>query len=142
MTDTEHKTPAPRLDPVITLDAKFFWDHAAKGEFVAQRCSGCGSFRFPPRPMCPECHALEPEIVPLSGRGRVYSFIRPQHPKAVGFAEPPVVAVIELEEGVRLVSNVDGVPFEDMQAGMAVEVSFAPTMKGKQVPVFKPVEAR
>ncbi len=130
----------PRLDPVITLDAKFFWEHAAKGEFVAQKCSSCGEFRFPPRPMCPSCHALDPEIAPLSGRGTVYTWIRPMHPKAVGFAEPPVVAVIELEEGFRIVSSLEGIAFADVTAGMPVQVDFAPTMKGKQVPIFRPAE--
>lgn len=137
MTESDN-TMAPRLDPVITLDAKFFWDHAAKGEFVAQKCGDCGSWRFPPRPMCPDCNSLNTEITPLSGRGKVYSFIRPQHPKPVGFKEAPIVALVEVEEGFRIVSNIEGVAFEDVKAGMAVQVDFAPTMKGKQVPVFRP----
>ena len=133
---------SPRLDPVITLDAKFFWDNAAKGKFVAQRCTDCGTFRFPPRPMCPHCQALDPEIVELSGRGTVYSFIRPQHPKPVGFKQAPIVALVDVEEGFRLVSNIEGVEFEDMRPGLAVQVDFAPTMKGKQIPVFRPAEAQ
>lgn len=142
MTDNKDQAQrAPqRMAPVVTLDAKFFWDHAAEGKLVAQRCSDCQAYRFPPRPMCPQCHSLETDIVELSGRGRVYSWVRPQHPPAFGFSEPPTAAVIELEEGFRMVSNVVDIPFEDVTAGMPVEVTFAPTMKDKQVPVFRPVE--
>lgn len=134
--ETEEKPT--RLPPVVTLDAKFFWEHANKGELVCQRCTDCGEFRFPPRPMCPHCHSLEREIVALSGRGTVYSWIRPLHPQPAGFDEPPTVAVIELEEGFRMVSNLCDIAFEDVRAGLPVEVTFAPTMKNKQVPVFRP----
>lgn len=142
MTDKQDKSKqAPqRLAPIETLDSKFFWDHANEGKFVAQRCNDCQTLRFPPRPMCPNCQSLETDIVELSGRGSVYSWVRPQHPPAYGFAEPPTAAVIELEEGFRMVSNVVDIPFEDVTAGMPVEVTFAPTMKDKQVPVFRPVK--
>lgn len=126
------------MPPVVTLDAKFFWDHATNGELVCQRCCDCNEFRFPPRPMCPSCHSLEHDIVQLSGKGTVYSWIRPRHPKPVGFDEPPIAALIELEEGFRMVSNVIDIAFEDVTAGMPVEVTFASTMKNKQVPVFRP----
>lgn len=137
--DNAKKGPE-RLAPVVTLDAKFFWDHANKGELVCQRCGDCHTYRYPPRPMCPECHSLATEIVELSGRGTVYSWIRPQHPPPVGFSEPPTAAIIELEEGFRMVSNVVDIAFEDITAGMPVEVLFVPTMKNKQVPVFRPAE--
>ena len=138
---TEPKDNQPkRMPPVVTLDAKFFWDHANKGEFVCQKCSDCGEFRFPPRPMCPHCHSLNTDIVELSGRGTVYSWIRPRHPKPAGFDTPPVAALIELEEGFRFVSNIEGVELEDVTAGMPVQVDFAPTLKNKQVPVFRPVK--
>lgn len=129
-----------RMPPVVTLDAKFFWDHATNGELVCQRCSDCNEFRFPPRPMCPSCHSLQHEIVQLSGKGTVYSWIRPRHPKPMGFDEPPVAALIELQEGFRMVSNVIDIAFEDITAGMPVEVTFAPTLKNKQVPVFRPAK--
>ena len=131
--------PKPtRLAPIVTLDAKFFWDAADKGEFVGERCADCGKLRFPPRPMCPHCQSVKREVVKLSGRGTVYSWILPRHPMPFGFKEAPIVAVIELEEGYRLVSNLYEVPFEQVKAGMPVEVFFAPTMGNHQVPVFRP----
>jgi len=136
---TPTAVPAPtRLKPVVTLDIKFFWDACDRGELVAERCSSCQRFRFPPRPMCPHCHSLKRDHVKLSGRGTVYSWIRPRHPMPVGFAEPPTVALIDLEEGFRIVSNVYGIEFEKITPGLPVEVFFEPTMGGKKVPVFKP----
>jgi uncharacterized OB-fold protein len=88
--------------------------------------------------MCPACHSVKREAVKLSGRGKVASWVIPRHPAPVGFAEAPIVALIELEEGIRLVSNVIEVAPGNMRGGMAVEVRFAPTRGGKAVPVFAP----
>jgi uncharacterized protein len=130
-----------RLKPVVTLDIKFFWDAADREELVAERCGSCQQFRFPPRPMCPHCHSLERDLVKLSGRGTVYSWIRPQHPKPVGFDEPPIVALIDLEEGFRIVSNLYGVEFEKITPALPVQVFFVPTMGNRKVPVFQPRKA-
>jgi uncharacterized OB-fold protein len=88
--------------------------------------------------MCPHCYSTQREVIKLSGRGTVYSWILPRHPPPLGFAEPPIVALIELQEGIRLVSNLVDVPLERVQAGLAVEVSFVPTRGGRAVPVFRP----
>lgn len=140
MSENKEAPKTMRMPPVVTLDAKFFWDHATEGELVCERCSDCDTFRFPPRPMCPNCHSVNKDVVPLSGKGTVYSWIRPQHPKAAGFDAPPIAALITLEEGFRMVSNLVDIEFEDVTAGMPVEVIFAPTMKNKQVPVFRPAK--
>ena len=133
------KTTAPtRLKPIVTLDIKFFWEGCDRGELLAERCSVCSKFRFPPRPMCPHCHSLKRDHVKLSGRGTVYSWIRPRHPQPVGFAEPPVVALIDLEEGFRIVSNLVGIEFEKVTPALPVQVEFEPTMGNRKVPVFKP----
>jgi hypothetical protein len=88
--------------------------------------------------MCPHCHGLERKLVRLSGRGEVYSWIIPRHPAPVGFAEAPVVALVELEEGIRIVSNVVGAAPGQVRQGLPVEVDFEPTRSGKAVPVFRP----
>ena len=131
--------PKPtRIAPIITLDAKFFWDAADKEQFLGQKCGDCGKFRFPPRPMCPHCFSVKREEVPLSGRGTVHSLTIPRHPQPFGFKESPLVAVIQLEEGIRIVSNVVGIKPEDVKMDMEVEVAFEPTMNNHKVPVFKP----
>jgi hypothetical protein len=62
----------------------------------------------------------------------------PRHPPPVGFAEPPIVALIQLEEGIRLVSNVVGIASDQVAIGLEVEVQFEPTVGGYAVPVFRP----
>jgi len=132
---------ARRPAPILTPDNAFFWEACERGEFVAQRCGACGVLAHPPRPMCPRCHSLAREVTRLSGRGEVYSWIVPRHPAPIGFAEAPVVALIQLEEGLRLVSNVVGVAPEAMRNGLRVEVAFEPTAGGRAVPVFRAVAA-
>ena len=140
---SSNQTPpgAPtRPDPVFTPDAIFFWEWAARGELLGQRCADCRKVTFPPRPMCPACHSVKRETVRLSGRGTVASWVIPRHPAPIGFPEAPIVALIELEEGIRMVSNVIDVAPADMKGGIAVEVRFAPTRGGKAVPVFAPAK--
>ncbi|MEQ1438851.1 Zn-ribbon domain-containing OB-fold protein [Fontimonas sp. SYSU GA230001] len=137
--DAPQPAPKPtRIAPIVTPDAKFFWEAADREEFVGQKCADCGRFTFPPRPMCPHCHSLKREIVPLSGRGKVISWTLPRHPPPFGFREPPIIAVIELDEGIRFVSNVVGTTLDQMRHDMAVEVLFEPTMNNHKVPVFRP----
>ena len=145
-TPTESTAPAAppkptRLAPIVTLDAKFFWDAADKGEFVGEACADCNKLRFPPRPMCPHCHSVKRTVVPLSGRGTGYTGIQPRPPAPFGFKEPPIVVTVELEEGYRLVTNLYDIALEEVKQGLPVEVFFAPTMGNHQVPVFRPRRA-
>jgi uncharacterized OB-fold protein len=138
-TPTPPPEPKPtRIAPIVTPDAKTFWEAADREEFIGQKCGDCGKFTFPPRPMCPFCLSLNRQEVPLSGRGTVVSYTIPRHPHPFGFKEAPIVAVIELEEGTRFVSNVIGIATEDMRFDLPVEVTFEPTMNKHKVPVFKP----
>jgi uncharacterized OB-fold protein len=130
---------ATRPDPIETPDTAFFWAGAARGELLGLRCADCGDLQHPPRPMCPRCFSTRREEVKLSGRGRVLTWIFPRHPAPIGFAEAPVVALIDLDEGIRLVSNLVEVAADAIAAGMPVEVTFAPTAGGRAVPVFRPV---
>lgn len=129
-----------RPDPIPTIDSAFFWEGMERGELLTQQCGGCGSYWHPPRPMCPKCHSLDQKHVALSGEGVVYSWILPIHPAPVGFDEPPIVALVDLKEGVRIVSNVRGVDPKVMKNGLKVRVAFEPTRGGKAVPVFYPAE--
>ena len=89
--------------------------------------------------MCPKCHSLNTEEVELSGKAKVVSWIRPRHPMPYGFKALPTVVVVELEEGFRFVSNLEGIAFEDVTAGLEVEVAFVDTMGKAKVPVFRPL---
>jgi len=95
--------------PAVTEDSAGFWEGTAAGELRIQRCSSCGRLRFPPRPMCPYCNSLAYEWAPMSGRGRIWSFVVPHPPLLPAFAElaPYNVIVVELDEDptIRLVGN-------------------------------------
>lgn len=124
-----------RPDPIQRIDTAFFWDACERGEFVAQKCEPCNKLWHPPRPMCPDCHSLEKSTQKLSGKAKVLSWVRQVRPGSFGFQESPFVILVELEEGLRMVSNLDEV--EAPMIGMDVEVAFAKTSGGKSVPVFK-----
>jgi len=135
MSATSPRRPAP----VLTAENTFFWDAARAGRLVAQRCSASGELRHPPRPMCPHCGSLEWEEAELSGRGTVYSYSLLHHPQNPQFDYPVIAALVDLEEGIRLVSNLVDIDPADVAIGLAVEVRFEPTVDGGALPVFAPV---
>ncbi|MDX6429078.1 MAG: 3-oxo-4,17-pregnadiene-20-carboxyl-CoA hydratase alpha subunit [Streptosporangiaceae bacterium] len=112
------------LPPAVGLDTRFFWDGVREGELRIQRCAECGALRHPPGPMCPVCHATEREHVVAAGRGQVYSYVVHHHPPVPGRTTPFVVAVVELDEGVRIVGNVIGCSPSEVRIGMPVELTF------------------
>ena len=94
-----------RLAPAISPDTEFFWNGLREHKLLIQRCKGCGTLRNPARPMCPNCRSLDWEAIESSGRGTVYSYVMPHEPKFPFFEYPYIVVLVELAEGVRLVSN-------------------------------------
>jgi hypothetical protein len=126
-----------RPAPLLTEDNKFFWEAAREGRLVAQRCGSCGRLLHPPRPMCPDCLGVEMEVVELSGYGSVYSYTVLHHPQNPRFEYPLVAALVDLEEGIRLVTNLVGEAAHTPEIGLPVRVVFAPTDRDYQVPVFE-----
>lgn len=115
-------TPYP-LKPMISQDTAFFWDGLRAGELRIQRCGGCGALRHPPGPMCPRCQSLDLGHVVAGGGGEVYSYVVHHHPPVPGKDAPFVVAVVALDEGVRMVGNILGEP-DAVQVGARVHVEF------------------
>jgi uncharacterized protein len=134
------KKPARRPRPAVSPDTAFFWEGATHGELLIQRCAVCATLRHPPRPMCGVCGSLEWDTLKSSGRGVVYSFVIYHHPPVPAFDIPYVAALIELEEGTRLVSNVVGIPPDEVRIGMPVEVTFVKVDDDMILPLFKPRE--
>jgi uncharacterized OB-fold protein len=133
---------ARRPRPAQTRDNAFFWRGVREGRLLIQRCDGCGRLRHPPGPMCPSCHSLEWSEQQASGRGRVHSFVVAHHPPVPPFAYPNLIALIELEEGTRLVSNLVGVEPSEAEIGMPVEVVFEQVDPELVLPLFQPVSGR
>jgi uncharacterized OB-fold protein len=126
--------------PTADADSRFFWEGAEKGELRIQRCSACGTLRHPPRPMCANCHSLAWESAIASGRGEIYSFVVHHHPPVYGFETPFAIALVELEEGTRIVGNVTGVAAADVRVGLPVEVNFVRVDDAWTLPQWRPRE--
>ena len=109
--------------PMMNRDSQFFWDGTAAGELRIQTCNACGELRHPPGPMCPTCHAADRGYVVASGRGTVFSFLVHHAPQLPGKELPLTIALVELEEGVRMVGEVHGGEAA-IAIGDAVEVVF------------------
>jgi uncharacterized protein len=127
---------ANAIPPNVDRDDAFFWEGAAQGKLLLQRCGDCHTICHPPLPMCPACQSLHRSTSEASGRGTVYSWIQSRHPTEPD-AEGRIVALVELEEGVRLVSNLRDTALDDVRVGMEVEVVFD-DLGGFVAPQFRP----
>ena len=140
MTTGGYKKPLPTASP----ETKRYWDACKNHELVLPYCRACEKHYFYPRDFCPACFSWDIEWRRCSGRGRIYTFgvqYRAWHP---GWAEevPYVTALVELEEGPRLYSNivdVDGDP-RNLRCGMLVEVVFEDVSDTISLPKFRPAE--
>ena len=133
--------PLPVPDP----DSAPFWAGCRNAKLLLQRCAGCGRFRFPASAQCPHCHSSAGDWVESCGRGRVYSWIVVRHPVPADIYAgdvPYVVALIDLEEGVRMASNIVGCDASAVRAGMPVEVSFEAVTPEVTLPLFRPTGAQ
>lgn len=126
------------LAPSMSPDTRFFWDGLREHRLLLQRCTSCGTLRHPPRPMCPVCNELGWDTVEATGRGTVHSFVMPQHPQFPFLDYPYIVALVDLEEGTRLVSNLVDVAPDDVEIDMPVEVTFTEFENGLVLHQFRP----
>lgn len=127
--------------PEITDELRPFFDAAREHRLVVQRCTDCGTTRFPPRPLCNHCLGRRAEWIPSTGRGHVYSYNvmhQVYHP-AFRDEVPYAVLLVELEEGCRIVSNLVGCPPDRVWIGMPVEVVFERQNDEITLPKFRPV---
>ncbi len=126
--------PTPRVDE----ESKGYWEACERGELYVQKCRKCGRLRHYPRALCPACLSDDAEWQRCSGRGTVYTFTVVFQNQAPGFRGrvPYVLAYVELEEGVRLLTNIVDCEPESVEIGMAVEVRFTELQPGLAVPMF------
>jgi uncharacterized OB-fold protein len=129
-----------RPRPAQSHDNAFFWEGIAAGELRIQRCTGCHALRHPPGPMCPHCQSLDWDTIVSAGRGHVFSFVVAHHPPVPPFSYPNPIALVELDEGTRLVSNLVGVAPGDVAIGMRVRVEFTRVDDELVLPLFRPEE--
>ncbi len=131
-----YKKPLPRIDE----ESRGYWEALARHQLYVQGCRGCGTRRFYPRALCPACLSSDTEWIRASGRGTVYSFTVTHQNQAAGFRDqlPYVLAVVELAEGVRMMTNIVDCSPEQVRIGMPVEVVFEDVTPEVTLPKFRP----
>ena len=125
------------LRPQTNQDTEFFWEGTRAGELRIQTCSACGVLRHPPGPSCPACHAHDRSYVVASGRGTVFSYVVHRHPPVPGRELPIVLALVDLEEGTRLLAEVVDCDPEKVDVGMPVQVDFQRIDDELTLPVWR-----
>jgi uncharacterized OB-fold protein len=126
--------------PVPSELSRPYWDGLKEGRLCLQRCRACGEHVFYPRPHCPACLSTELDWVEMSGRGKVYSYTVVRRAMNPAFADdvPYVYAIVELDEGPRVMTNVVNCPPEDVRVDMPVRAIFDPVTPDASLLKFEP----
>lgn len=128
-------SPVRGIEPPTSEVSEPFWDATREQRLVLQWCTSCEAPIFYPREACPRCLGFDLEWRPASGRGSVYAVsVQPGR----GDAESYAVALVELEEGVRLMTNIVGCPPDEVAVGTAVQVTWEALSDGRNLPLFEP----
>lgn len=130
--------PIPKIYP----ETQHYWEGAKNGKLLLQCCRACNTHYFPPRPFCPACGSRDVEVVEATGRGRLYSYTI-SHIPTPGYEPPFIVAVVMLEEGVKILTNLVECPQEPeaLTLDMALEVTFE-ARGDMAIPQFRPVDVQ
>jgi len=128
----------PRPRPAITQDNAFWFEGARAHRLLIQHCTSCGTLRHPPLPACAVCGSLEWDTVESSGRGTLYSFVIVHYPQVPAFEYPLPIGLILLDEGTRVVANLQGIDHDAIEIGMALRAEFVDYDEGLSLPVFVP----
>ncbi|MFG3282672.1 bifunctional MaoC family dehydratase N-terminal/OB-fold nucleic acid binding domain-containing protein [Streptomyces sp. NPDC048111] len=128
---------ALRPRPVVNRDNAGFWAGVAEHRLLIQRCEDCAELRFPWLPGCPGCGSARWDTIDAAGSGTVYSYVVMHHPPFPAFDPPYAVGLVELAEGVRIISNVIGVPPDEVRIGMPVRLAFLRVDEALELPVFR-----
>ena len=129
--------------PQPDVETQPYWDAAAEGKLLIKHCTACDRSFFYPRNHCPRCWSTDTEWREAAGTGTVYTFTVVHQNDLPPFRDrvPYVVAIVELDEGARMTSNIEGVDAEEVACGMPVRVSFREEARddgGVHLPVFVP----
>ena len=127
--------------PVPTPETAHFWEGTRAGELRLQRCADCDHVYFPPRPFCPGCSSRAVAVFAASGRGALASYVISERPHPA-FEGPYAIALVELEEGPRMMSNIVECPQtpEALVLDMPLQVTFETLNDEISLPLFRPVE--
>jgi len=132
-------TAVDRPLPRPSEHSRTFWDATAEGRFVIQTCD-CGEVIFYPRVNCPRCGSTELSDVDASGAGTVFTYTIARRPTHRSFADagPYIIAMVELDEGPHVTTNIIDCDPDEVEIGMRVELTFADEVDGIALPLFRP----
>ncbi len=132
--------PCDKRAPVPDEASKTYFDGARKHELILQRCSSCGAVMWPVKMRCDTCLGTEVDWFTASGKGTLYSYALVHQVNHPGFAAqvPYNVSLVELSEGLRIVSNVVGCPDAELEIGIPIEVTFEDVDDQVSIPKFRP----
>jgi uncharacterized OB-fold protein len=132
-----------RVLPTPTPETAHFWEGCKHGELRLQRCAACKDAYFPPRPFCPACGSRDVEVFKASGKATLYSYVINMRPRRDLGDKPHSIAVVALEEGPRMMTNIVGCPQtpEALVLDMPLEATFG-TFGDTALPFFKPSAAQ
>ena len=129
--------------PAPDLETKPFWDGCKEGRFLIRHCNACGADHYYPRPFCPTCWSDDVAWKEASGRATLYTYsvVHVNDLPPFGERVPYVAAIVELEEGPRVMTNVEGVEHEALQIGMPLVVDYKPISDDITIAIFRPAPA-
>lgn len=135
----EFKRPLPEPTP----ETEHFWEGCRSGELRLQSCDDCSKSYFPPRPFCPACGSRNVTVKKASGKAKLYSYVINHRPRPDFGDEPHSIAVVELAEGPRMMTNIVDCPQtpEALLLDMPLEVTFEKASDKISLPKFKPASS-
>ena len=138
MTQTEQAERPKRMEPPVSPTTEPFWEATRDRRFLLQWCTDCNRAIFYPREVCPSCLGSSLEWRESPGRGRVYTYTIEYRPQNPNLAAPYTVALIDLDEGVRMMANVIDCEPDAVSIGMPVMIAWEALSDGRNLPMFAP----
>lgn len=138
---SEQKDLKPfRNVPTVEEETRPYWEGCKRHELMIQKCNGCGSYQHPPRGFCGECYKMDIAWQKSTGKGTVWTYTVTYRNQDPGFRHlvPYVMAYVELEEGIKMMTNIVDCDPESVRIGMPVEVTFDDVNENISIPHFKP----
>ena len=120
-------------------DTQHFWQGLRDGKLLIQRCTACNTLRHPPQPMCEKCQSLQWDCIESAGKGTLYTYTVMHYPEIPPFDYPNIIVLVDLDEGVRIASQLVNCKPDAVQIGMKVEMNITEVQEGMSLPLFQPV---
>jgi uncharacterized protein len=139
----ENAVPAPeptRFLPLITDFSRPFWDATKRHELMVQQCQNCGNTFYPPSVACGRCFTTDVKWVKSSGKAKLTTYSVVHQPAGPGFPVPLILAIVQMDEGYRMMTNIVGCDPKELKIGMPLEVTFEEQTPTVTLPFFQPTK--